>query len=90
MFILTIKGMEDEGAYALENEIGEKILLLFKESDDAERYALMLEENDDEELLEMHVVEVDDRIAIKTCEMYNYDYNVITPEDIIIPPKKIN
>jgi len=87
MFILTVKGMEDDGAYALEARDGEKMLLLFEEEDDAERYALLLEE-EDEEYPEMRVIEVDDRIAIKTCEMYNYDYSVITPEDIIIPPRK--
>ena len=86
MFILTVRVMTDEGAYALERDTGQKVLLLFKESDDAERYALLLEE--DEDSLEMEVVEVDDKIAIKTCEMYNYEYNVVTPEDIIIPPRK--
>ena len=86
MFILTVRGMTDEGAYALERDTGQKVLLLFKESDDAERYALLLEE--DEDSLEMEVVEVDDKIAIKTCEMYDYEYNVVTPEDIIIPPRK--
>ena len=34
------------------------------------------------------LMEVDDKIAIKTCEMYDYEYNVVTPEDIIIPPRK--
>jgi hypothetical protein len=86
MFILTIKGLEDEGAYAVEREDGEKVLLLFEESDDAVRYALMLE--DDDENPEMDVIEVDDRIAIKTCEMYNYEYNIITQDDIVIPPRK--
>ncbi len=32
-------------------------------------------------------VEVDDELAIKTCKMYNYKYAVITPDDIVIPPK---
>ena len=86
MFILTIKGLDDEGAYAVEREDGEKVLLLFEESDDAVRYALMLEEED--ETPEMDVMEVDDKVAIKTCEMYNYEYNIITPDDIVIPPRK--
>lgn len=86
MFILTIKGLEEEGAYAVEREDGEKVLLLFEESDDAVRYALMLEEEDENP--EMDVIEVDDKAAIKTCEMYNYEYNIITPDDIVIPPRK--
>ena len=47
----------------------------------------MLEEQED---AEMDVVEVDDELAIKTCKMYNYKYAVITPNDIVIPPKMIN
>lgn len=55
-----------------------------RNEDDAVRYALQLE---DQEETEMDVVEVDDELAIKTCKMYNYKYAVITPEDIVIPPK---
>ena len=36
---------------------------------------------------EMEVVEVDEELAIKTCKMYNYKYAVVTPDDIVIPPK---
>ena len=35
----------------------------------------------------MEIVEVDDEIAIKTCKIHNYKYAVITPDDIVIPPK---
>jgi hypothetical protein len=35
----------------------------------------------------MDIVEVDDALAIKTCKLYNYKYAVITPNDIIVPPK---
>jgi hypothetical protein len=38
----------------------------------------------------MEVVEVDDELAIKTCKMYNYRYAVITPDDIVIPPKNVS
>ena len=38
----------------------------------------------------MAVVEVDAALAIKTCKMYNYKYTVITPDDIVIPPKNDN
>jgi len=84
MFILTVKGFEEDGAYALEDSDGEKILLMFEEEDDAVRYAMQLEEED---YPEMRVVEVDEETAIKACELYNYEYNVITPDDIIVPPK---
>ena len=84
MFLLTLKDRKDDGAYAVQDRYGEKVLFLFEEEDDATRYALMLE---DQEKKEMEVIEVDDDLAIKTCKVYNYKYAVITPEDIVIPPK---
>ena len=44
MFILTIDGKEDKGAYSVENESGDKILYLFEEEDDATRFAIQLED----------------------------------------------
>jgi hypothetical protein len=87
MFLLTLKGRKDDGAYAVQDQYGEKVLFLFEEEDDATRYAMMVE---DQEEKEMDVVEVDDELAIKTCKMYNYKYAVITPDDIVIPPKNDN
>ena len=87
MFLLTLKDRKDDGAYAVQDQYGHKVLFLFEDEDDATRYALMLE---DQEETEMDVVEVDDELAIKTCKMYNYKYAVITPDDIVIPPKVHN
>ena len=84
MFLLTLKDKKDDGAYAVQNRYGEKVLFLFEEEDDAFRYALMLENQEEKE---MEVVEVDDALAIMTCRRYNYKYAVITPNDIVIPPK---
>ena len=84
MFLLTIKDRKDDGAYAVQNKKGEKVLFLFEDEDDADRYAMMLEEEDQ---ANMEVVEVDGALAIRTCKMYNYRYAVITPNDIVIPPK---
>ena len=84
MFLLTLKDRKDDGAYAVQNRYGDKVLFLFEEEDDATRYALQLEEQED---AEMEVVEVDDALAIKTCKMYNYKYAIVTPNDIVIPPK---
>ena len=85
MFLLTLKDRKDDGAYAVQNKRGEKVLVLFEEEDDATRYAMMLEEDEDE--TEMEVIEVDGALAIRTCKMYNYRYAVVTPNDIVIPPK---
>jgi hypothetical protein len=87
MFLLTLKDRKDDGAYAVQDQYGHKVLFLFEDEDDATRYALMLE---DQEETEMDVVEVDDELAIKTCKMYNYQYAVITPDDIVIPPKNVS
>jgi hypothetical protein len=86
MFILTINGREKEGAYSVMNDEGEHILYLFQEEDDATRYAMMLE---DDGYPEMHVIEIEDEVMIKTCEMHDYQYTVITPDDIVIPPSNV-
>ena len=83
MFILTVEGKETEGAYSVEGEDGEQVLYLFEEEDDATRFAYQLE---DEGYPEMHVIEVDGKVVIKTCEMHDYRYSVITRNDIVIPP----
>ena len=84
MFLLTLRDEKNDGAYAVQDNQGDKVLFLFEEEDDAERYAMQLEEQED---AEMDVVEVDDELAIKTCKMYNYKYAVITANDIVVPPK---
>ena len=83
MYILTVHGKETEGAYSVQDDEGEHILYLFEEEDDAIRYAMMLEDN---ESPKMHVIEVEDEVMIKTCESHNYNYAVITPNDIVVPP----
>ena len=88
MYLLTLKDRRDDGAYAVLNRYGEKVLFMFEEEDDAERYAMML--NDDEKNSELNVIEIDDALAITTCKRYNYKYAVITPNDIVIPPKNDN
>jgi hypothetical protein len=83
MFIITINGKEKEGAYSVIDDDGEHILYLFQEEDDATRYAMMLEEDG---YPEMHVIEIEDEVMIKTCEMHDYQYTLITSNDIVIPP----
>jgi hypothetical protein len=83
MFILTINGKEKEGAFSLIDDDGEQILYLIQEEDDATSYAIMLEEDG---YPEMHVIEIEDEVMIKTCEMHGYQYTLITPNDIVIPP----
>ena len=85
MYLLTLNSRKDDGAYAVQDSDGDKVLFLFEEEDDAVRYAMMLEDNLEQEK-DMQVIEVEDDLAIKTCSMYNYKYAVITPDDLVIPP----
>ena len=87
MFILTIAGKEEDGAYSVPDEDGDQILYLFEGEDDAIRYALMLEDQDSPE---MHVIEVEDDVMIKTCDIHDYKYTVISTNDIVIPPNSKN
>jgi hypothetical protein len=87
MYLLTLKDGKDEGAYAVQDSYGDKVLFLFEEEDDAIRYAMMLEDQEDRMMV---VVEVDDKMAINTCKVHAYKYAVITPDDIMIPPKNDN
>lgn len=83
MYIITLDGKETEGAYSVINEDGEQIIYLFEEEDDATRYAMLLEEDG---YPDMHVIEVEDDLMIRTCQSHGYQYTIITPNDIVIPP----
>ncbi len=83
MFIITVEGKEKEGAYSVVDDDGEQVLYIFVEEDDATRYAMHLEELD---YPEMSVLEIEDELMIKTCEMHDHRYTIITPNDIVIPP----
>ena len=85
MYIITVHGKENEGAFSVPDDDGEHILYLFEDEDDALRYAMMLE---DEGSPDMHVIEVEDEVMIKTCQMHDYRYAVITQDDIVIPPEE--
>jgi len=84
MYLISIKGKEHEGAYAVHDEDGERALYLFEEEDDAIRYGGLLEAED---YPPMTVVSVEEELAIQTCEVYNYRYVVITKDDFVIPPR---
>jgi len=89
MWLLTLKDRKTDGAYAVHDDHGDKVLFMFENQDDAERYAMMIEE-DAPKSRPMDVIEIDGELAIKTCKMYNYKYAVITPDDFVIPPKDDN
>lgn len=82
MYILTLQNNPDEGAFSIQTETGNNSILIFEEHDDAERYILMLDEL---EYPSMAVTEVDDDLMLAACEQYNYEYVIITPNELIIP-----
>ena len=87
MHIITIDGKEDAGAYSVQNELGEDVLYIFEEEDDAVRFAMMLEEDGSPEI---HIIEVDSQAIVESCEMSGCGYAIITKNDFVIPPKGKN
>jgi hypothetical protein len=85
MYLITVDGREQEGAYAAVDEFGDHILYIFEEEDDAVRFALLLEEED---FPKMNVMDVEEEIVIKACELHGYEYKIFTKNDIVIPPNQ--
>lgn len=83
MYILTLKDNDNEGAYAVENKDGDRVLYIFEEQDDATRYCNMLSELDYPEL---EITEINPSAALMACDNLNYQYTIITSNDIVIPP----
>lgn len=83
MYIIAVEGKEKEGAYSVVDDEGDQVLYMFIAEDDAIRYAMQLEELDYPKL---KVLEIDDEIMVKTCEMHDHKYSIITPNDVVIPP----
>ena len=84
MYILAISGKETEGAYAIDNENNKRMVYMFLDKDDAVRYAGLLEADN---FPDMSVVEVNDQEIIEACVKHGHEYFVITPDDIVIPPR---
>ena len=88
MYILTLEGREDQGAYSVTNEEGRQVRYLFEQEDDCDRFAMMLEERNNTP--DLNVLEVDDNLIVKTCQLHGYEYAVITKNDLVIPPEDDN
>jgi hypothetical protein len=87
MFLITLDKKESEGAYAAVDEIGNHVLYIFEEEDDAYRFAMLLEEDD---YPKMNVIEVEENVIIKACDIHGYNYRIFTSNDIVIPPQQEN
>jgi hypothetical protein len=86
MFIITVDGHEEQGAYSAKSEDGHQILYMFEQEDDASRFAMMLEDKD---FPKMRTMEIDADILIQACEGNGYEYAIFTSNDIVIPPDNI-
>tara|TARA_B100000965_G_scaffold379441_1_gene375150 strand:- start:173 stop:430 length:258 start_codon:yes stop_codon:yes gene_type:complete len=84
MYILAVTGKETEGAYAVDTEENKRMVYMFLDKDDAVRYAGLLEADN---FPDMSVVEVNDQEIIEACVKHGHEYFVITPDDIVIPPR---
>jgi hypothetical protein len=82
MFILTSDN--HGGVYAVTNKDGLKTVQIFEEEDDAVRYLGLLDADGYKDNLE--VTEVEKEIVIHNCAIYGYNYCIINPDDIVIPP----
>ena len=85
MYILAVAGKETEGAYATETDNNKRMVYMFLDKDDAVRYAGLLEADN---FPDMSVVEVDDQEIIQSCVKHGHEYYVVTPDDIVIPPRE--
>ena len=85
MYIIAMKGKEREGAYAVKGDKSDKMVYMFLDKDDALRYAGLLVADD---FPDMSVVEVDDREIIQACVTSGNEYYVVTPDDIVVPPRE--
>jgi len=88
MFLICLKD-QPEGVYSVISEDGEHVIFFFEEEEDAERYLILLEAADDEDLPDLDIIEVDIDIASKVCEDKGYSYTVVTPDDLVVPPKDL-
>ena len=84
MYILAVTGKEKEGAYAVDTEENKRMVYMFLDKDDAVRYAGLLEADN---FPDMSVVEVNDQEIIEACVKHGHEYFVVTPDDIVIPPR---
>ena len=83
MYILAVSGKEKEGAYAIETDNKKRMVYMFLDKDDAVRYAGLLEADDFPDMS----VEVSDQEIIEACVKHGHEYFVVTPDDIVIPPR---
>lgn len=83
MYVLALKGKEDQGLYAADDGDGDRVLYIFREEDDAKRFAGLLEADD---FPDLSIIEVPEEATVAICEANNYTYVIIEEDDLVVPP----
>lgn len=83
MYILTLKDRPD-GVFSVRDDIGDQIIPIFEDEDDATRYYCMIE--DDTECPPLQVIEISEDAIVSACEERDQKYAIITKDDFLIPP----
>ena len=82
--LLFNAGTNNEGIHTI--QIGDRNkILMFSEQDDAERYVLMLEAQD---FPTPTVEAIDDEEVKAFCQSADYDFELVEPGKLAIPPEK--
>jgi hypothetical protein len=85
MYLLTLKD-KPEGVFSVLDDMGDHIIPIFENADDAERYFIMIEAED---YPEMQIVEIDDEVILEACEDRDQKYAIITGDTLLIPPEDL-
>ena len=88
MFILTLQGHET-GVFSLTNDVGEQVIPIFEEYDDAERYHGMIIDQSNDRDIPLCITDVDAEVILGACNAKDQKYAIITPDDLLIPPDNV-
>lgn len=88
MYILTLRGHET-GVFSLVNEIGEQVIPIFAEYDDAERYHGMILIQSDTNEIPLEITDVEEEVIVSACNERDQKYAIITADDLLIPPDNV-
>lgn len=85
MYILTLKNKPD-GVFSVLDDTGNHIIPIFENEDDADRYFFMTQDLD---YPEMQVYEIDGEAIVTACQDRDQKYAIITTDDFVIPPERL-
>ena len=88
MFILTLKGHET-GVFSLVDDLGDQVIPIFEEYDDAERYHSMIADQSDQDEIPLCITDIDAEVILAACNEKDQKYAIITPDDLLIPPDNV-